>query len=232
MIAIRKAEDRGRSRLDWLDSRHSFSFGDYYDPKQMGFRDLRVINDDRVAPGAGFPTHPHRDMEIVTYVLDGSLEHRDSLGNGSVIRPGDAQRMTAGTGIQHSEFNPSKSDPVHFLQIWIVPQKAGLKPGYEQHAFDRAATRGKFLTLGAPENRGATLTVHQDVELSVATLKAGESITRELKPGRHAWLQVARGAVAIGERNLKEGDGAAISDESQLELKALDDTELLLFDLK
>ena len=231
MIAIRKAPERGRTRIDWLDSRHTFSFGDYHDPKHMGFRDLRVINDDRVAPAGGFATHGHRDMEIVTYVLDGELQHRDSLGNGSIIRPGEVQRMSAGTGIQHSEFNPSREKPVHFLQIWILPEKAGLKPGYEQRAFDRESARGKFLALASPDAHGNELTVHQDVELSVATLAPGESVAKQIDPERFGWLQVARGAVTLGESKLAEGDGAAINDESGIEVKALEPAELLFFDM-
>jgi len=231
MITIRNAAERGRTHIDWLDSRHSFSFGEYYDRRHMGFRNLRVINDDRVIPGAGFPMHSHRDMEIVTYVLDGALEHRDSLGNGSVIRPGEVQRMTAGTGIRHSEFNPSRDTPVRFLQIWILPDRAGLPPGYEQHAFDRDSAHGKWLTLGAPENRGGVLTIHQDVVLATTKLDRGAPLTRELSPARHAWLQVARGAVELGDKLLAEGDGAAISDEPALSIKAVDDAEVLLFDL-
>jgi quercetin 2,3-dioxygenase len=232
MIAIRKAPARGRTHLDWLDSRHTFSFGDYHDPKHMGFRDLRVINDDRVTPSMGFGTHGHRDMEIITYVLEGELQHRDSLGNGSVIRPGEVQRMTAGTGIQHSEFNPSRKDPVHFLQIWILPNQPGLQPGYEQRAFDRDAARGKFVALAASEARDTTLTVHQDVELEVATLDAGQSVAREIKRGRHGWLQVARGAITLGDQQLREGDGAAISDEKAIAIKAIEPAELLFFDLR
>jgi quercetin 2,3-dioxygenase len=232
MINIRNAADRGRTRIDWLDSRHSFSFGEYFDRRNMGFSDLRVINDDRVIPGAGFPMHSHRDMEIVTYVLDGALEHRDSLGNGSVIRPGEVQRMSAGTGIRHSEFNPSQEHPVRFLQIWILPEREGLAPGYEQHGFDRDAARGKWFTLGAPENHGGVLTIHQDVELATAILDRGASLVRELNPERHAWLQIARGAVELGDRRLSEGDGAAISGESVFGIKAIEDAEVLLFDLK
>ncbi len=232
MITIRNAADRGRTKTDWLDSRHSFSFGDYFDRGHMGFSDLRVINDDRVIPGAGFPMHSHRDMEIVTYVLDGALEHRDNLGNGSVIRPGEVQRMTAGTGIRHSEFNPSREHPVRFLQVWILPERTGLVPGYEQHAFDRDAANGSWLRLGAPENRGGVLTIHQDVEIAAATLGRGAALARELDPDRRTWLQVARGALQLGERRLGEGDGAAISGESAISIKAAEDSEVLLFDLK
>ncbi len=232
MIAIRKAPERGRTHIDWLDSRHTFSFGDYYDPKHMGFHDLRVINDDRVAPAGGFATHGHRDMEIVTYVLDGELQHRDSLGNGSVIRPGEVQRMSAGTGIQHSEFNPSREKPVHFLQIWILPERAGLAPGYEQRAFDRDASSGRFLELASSNARDNELTVHQDAALSVAMLAPGQSVAKQIKPARFGWLQVARGAVVLGNSKLGEGDGAAISDESGIEVKALEPAELLFFDLR
>jgi quercetin 2,3-dioxygenase len=232
MIEIRKAPERGRTRLEWLDSRHSFSFGDYHDPKHMGFRDLRVINDDRVAPAGGFATHGHRDMEIVTYVLDGELEHRDSLGNGSVIRPGEVQRMSAGTGIMHSEFNPSRDKPVHFLQIWILPEKNGLKPGYEQRSFDRAASKGKFVALADHDGDGHVLTVHQDVKLSVATLEANQTAAAEVKPGRFGWLQVARGAVTVDDQELHEGDGAAISNETRFEVKGIEPAEVLLFDLR
>ena len=223
---------RGRTRTGWLDSRHSFSFAGYHDPDHMGFRALRVINEDRVIPGAGFPSHSHRDMEIVSYVLEGRLMHKDSLGNGSLISPGEVQRMSAGTGIQHSEFNPSRKDPVRFLQIWILPSKPGLQPGYEQRPFDRAASRGKFLKLAAGRSKDGVLTVNQDVELDVATLEAGQSVSRELKPGRHGWLQVARGSVLLSGQQLREGDGAAISEEKTIEVKAVEPAELLFFDLR
>jgi redox-sensitive bicupin YhaK (pirin superfamily) len=228
MITVRPAEARGRTRLDWLDSRHTFSFGDYHDPRHMGFRALRVINEDRVAPGGGFATHPHRDMEIVTWVLAGALEHRDSLGHGSVIRPGDVQRMTAGTGIAHSEFNPSATEPVHFLQIWILPETRGLAPGYEQRA---VAAGGGLRLVAAREGGGQAITIHQDAALYVATLAPGERVTHRLAPGRHAYLQVARGRVLVDGVVLGAGDGAAVSDVREVTLCAREPAEALLFDL-
>ncbi len=231
MIQIRKAAERGASRLDWLDSRHSFSFAEYYDPKQVGYRALRVINEDRIAPGAGFPSHPHRDMEIITYVLAGAVEHRDSLGNGSVIRPGEIQRMSAGTGIVHSEFNASPSEPLHLLQIWILPGARGLEPGYGQRAFDRAAAHGRFEPLAGPPNGGAPVTIHQDATLSVAMLDAGQSASHQLKQGRHAWLQIARGGVTLDCQRLSAGDGAAVASADKLVIAAVEPTEVLLFDL-
>ena len=231
MITRHPASGRGRTRIDWLDSRHTFSFGDYYDPKQMGFRSLRVINDDRVAPAAGFGTHGHRDMEIVTYVLQGELEHRDSLGTGDILRRGDVQRMTAGTGIRHSEFNPSKSDPAHFLQIWLLPERPGLPPSYEQRNFPDEEKRGKFRLIAAPAGRGGVLDIHQDVELFASILAAGDRVAHDLRTGRGAWLQVARGRVELNGQALGEGDGAEVSDEKRLEIAAQDDAEVLLFDL-
>ena len=231
MITLRKAEDRGRARFDWLDSRHTFSFGDYFDKRFMGFRDLRVINEDRVTPGSGFPTHPHRDMEIITYVLDGALEHKDSMGNGSVIRWGEIQRMSAGSGITHSEYNHSGSEPVHFLQIWILPERAGGAPGYEQHAFSLDHARGKLLLLAARDGRAGTVTVHQDAELSVGLLEQGNTLTHQLRPGHYGWLQIARGEIGVNGVALKQGDGAAISEEPFLNIKASSDAEILLFDL-
>src|SRR5436190_521504 len=197
MIGVRLAEDRGRTAIDWLDSRHSFSFNDYYDPRHMGFRSLRVINDDRVAPAAGFGAHPHRDMEIITYVLSGALEHRDSLGSGEVLRPGEVQRMTAGTGIRHSEFNPSETEPVHLLQIWLLPERTGLTPGYEQKAYPEAERRGRWRLVASPDGRDGSVTVHQDAAMSVTILDAGQTVMYELARGRHAWVQVARGAVTL-----------------------------------
>jgi redox-sensitive bicupin YhaK (pirin superfamily) len=228
MITVRPAEARGRTQLEWLDSRHTFSFGDYYDPRHMGFRALRVINEDRVAPGGGFATHPHRDMEIVTWVLAGALEHRDSLGHGSVIRPGDVQRMTAGTGIAHSEFNPSATEPVHFLQIWILPATRGLAPGYEQRA---VAAGGGLRLVAAREGGGQAITIHQDAALYVATLAPGEGVTHRLAPGRHAYLQVTRGRVVADGVLLGAGDGAAVSDVPAVTLGAREPAEVLLFDL-
>ena len=228
MIEIRRAAERGHTRLAWLDSRHTFSFGQYYDPDHMGFRSLCVINDDRVAPGQGFSTHPHRDMEIITYVLDGALEHRDSLGNGSVIRPGEVQRMSAGTGIRHSEFNASRDDPVHFLQIWIVPDAMGLPPSYEQ----RAVPAGGALPLVASRDaRSDSVTVHQDVDVYAGRLSPGTPVVQALHPDRHAWIHVASGRARLNDQPLETGDGAAISGESSLRLAATEPTEVLIFDL-
>jgi redox-sensitive bicupin YhaK (pirin superfamily) len=231
MISIRKAAERGRTQLGWLDSRHSFSFGDYYDPEHMGFRALRVINEDRVAPGTGFPTHSHRDMEIVTYVLDGALEHKDSLGNGSVIRPGDVQRMSAGRGITHSEFNPSRIAPVQFLQIWILPARQGIAPGYEQKRIDLDAARGRLLLVASRRDGAAAVKLHQDAAISVARLERGETVISRPPAGRYAWLQVARGTVSLSTDVLNSGDGAAISAEPEVTIRADAAAEILLFDL-
>ena len=231
MITPRKSTDRGRTKIDWLDSRHSFSFGDYYDPAQMGFRTLRVINEDRVVAGAGFPTHPHRDMEIITYILEGALEHKDSLGNGSIIRPGEAQRMSAGTGITHSEFNHSKSEPVHFLQIWITPARRGIAPGYEQKTIDDSKAHGGFATIGSPASTDRSVTIHQDAALSVAKLERGQTVSTNLKKGRHGWVQIARGEVEVNGTALAQGDGAAISDEEKVSIVAKSPAEVLFFDL-
>jgi redox-sensitive bicupin YhaK (pirin superfamily) len=231
MISIRRAAERGRTRFDWLDSRHTFSFGEYRDPRYMGFRTLRVINDDRVAPGEGFATHSHRDMEIITYVLDGAIAHKDSTGTATVIRPGEAQRMSAGTGISHSEYNPSKADPVRFLQIWIIPETQGLKPEYEQRSFDLDKNLGGWVQIAANEPRDGAVKVHQDVEVAAARLTAGQQATYRLKPGRHAWVQVAVGTALLNGAALAEGDGAAVSGEEIVEVAATEGTELLLFDL-
>ncbi len=231
MITIRRAGERGRTRFDWLDSRHTFSFGEYRDPRYMGFRALRVINDDRVEPGEGFATHSHRDMEIVTYVLDGAIAHKDSTGTSTVIRPGEAQRMSAGTGISHSEYNPSKSDRVRFLQIWILPETYGLEPEYEQRSFDLDKNRGRWLTIAAKEPRDGAVKIHQDVEVAAARLSPGQQATYRVKPGRHAWVQVAIGSATLNGAALAEGDGAAVSDEEIVEAKATEEAELLLFDL-
>src|SRR6185369_15099383 len=220
-----------QTAIDWLDSRHSFSFNDYFDPENTSFRSLRVINDDKVAPGAGFGTHPHRDMEIITYVVSGALEHRDSLGTGEVLRPGEVQRMTAGTGIRHSEFNPSPTEPVHLLQIWLMPERRGLTPGYEQTAFPEAERRGKWRLVASHDGRQESVTIHQDADVYATLLEPGESAAHELRPGRHAWLQVARGAVTLNAKPLAKGDGAAISNESTLTMTATQPSELLLFDL-
>jgi redox-sensitive bicupin YhaK (pirin superfamily) len=231
MITVRPADERGRTALDWLDSRHTYSFGDYYDPRHMGFRSLRVLNDDHIAPGAGFGTHPHRDMEIISYVVRGALEHRDSLGTGEVLRPGEVQRMTAGTGVLHSEFNPSPTEPTHLLQIWLMPERRGLKPGYEQTAFPEAERRGRWRLVASRDGRDGSVTVHQDVELYATLLEPGEAVTHELRPGRHAWVQVARGSVTLNGRPLRAGDGAAVSDEAALAVVAAEPSEVLLFDL-
>jgi redox-sensitive bicupin YhaK (pirin superfamily) len=231
MIHLRKAEERGRADHGWLDSRHTFSFADYHDPEHMGFRSLRVINEDRVSPGQGFGTHPHRDMEIISYVLEGALEHKDSMGTSSVIRPGEVQRMTAGKGVLHSEYNPSRTDPVHFLQIWIVPEKNGLTPGYEQKAFGDPERRNRLRLVASRDGRDGSLRIHQDAELYTTLMTKGERVAQALRPGRHAWIQVARGAVDLNGKAMKAGDGAAASGERSLELAATADTEVLIFDL-
>jgi redox-sensitive bicupin YhaK (pirin superfamily) len=229
MIAIRKGESRGRTKTGWLDSRHSFSFGHYYDPAHMGFGPLRVINEDRVAPGAGFPTHAHEDMEILSYVLAGALEHRDSLGTGSVIRPGDLQYMSAGSGIEHSEFNHSKTEPVHFLQIWLMPERRGRKPSYEQRSF--ALEPGRPVLAASPDGREGSLSLRQDAELYLARLSKGGEFSRPLQPGRKAWLQIARGRLALGGHSLSAGDGASLDGEASIAVSALEDSEILLFDM-
>lgn len=231
MITFRDRSSRGTTRTGWLDSRHSFSFGHYRDPGHMGFRALRVINEDRVVPGAGFPTHGHRDMEIVSYVLDGALEHKDSIGNGSVIRPGEVQRMSAGTGIRHSEYNPSPTEPVHFLQIWILPDRQGLVPSYEQRRFAAAEERGGFRLVGGPAGGDGAVTIHADGRMYVALLMAGETVSHRIAPGRGVWLQLARGIVTLDDGELREGDGAAIEGEPEMVVAAESDAEVLLFDL-
>jgi redox-sensitive bicupin YhaK (pirin superfamily) len=231
MLTIRRSHERGHANHGWLDSHHTFSFADYHDPRYMGFRTLRVINEDRVAAGKGFGTHPHRDMEIISYVLDGALEHRDSMGTGSVIRPGDVQRMSAGTGVTHSEFNHSKTEGVHFLQIWILPEARGSAPGYEQKRFEPAERQGKLRLIAARDGRDGAVTVHQDVSLYAALLAPGDTVRHAFAPGRQGWLQIARGAVKIGDATLQAGDGAAIQQTEQVEITATEATELLLFDL-
>ena len=231
MITIRPSAERGGGNHGWLNTKHTFSFADYWDPKWMGFRSLRVINEDRVRANTGFPTHPHRDMEIITYVLSGKLEHKDSLGTGSVILPGDGQRMTAGSGIRHSEFNPSTTEPVHFLQIWILPEKAALPPSYEQKSFPEDQKRGKLRLIASRDAREESVKIHQDAKLYVSLLKPDEEVTHQLAQERYGWLQVARGAVKLNGKKLNQGDGAAISDETMLTLKATEDAEVLLFDL-
>ncbi len=231
MIQLRPAAERGHANHGWLDTWHTFSFDSYHDPDHMGFRTLRVINEDFVAPGAGFPTHPHRDMEIVTYVLEGALQHKDSLGNGSVIRPGDGQRMSAGAGILHSEANASKSDPVHLLQIWIRPERRGIQPGYEQKAFPAGEERGRLRPIAARDGRDGAVTIHQDVTLYASVLAPSQQVEHRLAPGRHAWLQIARGTLTLNGKWLNQGDGAAVSDEENLTIRAEEDAEFLLFDL-
>lgn len=231
MLTIRRSHERGHANHGWLDSHHTFSFADYHDPRYMGFRTLRVINEDRVAAGKGFGTHPHRDMEIISYVLDGALEHRDSMGTGSVIRPGDVQRMSAGTGVTHSEFNHSKTEGVHFLQIWLLPQARGAAPGYEQKRFEPAERQGQLRLIAARDGRDGAITVHQDVSLYASLLAPGDTVRHTFAPGRQGWLQIARGAVKIGDATLQAGDGAAIQQTDAVEITATAATELLLFDL-
>jgi hypothetical protein len=231
MIDIRRSNERGGGDYGWLNTRHTFSFDRYHDPRFMGFRSLRVINEDWVQAGQGFPMHPHRDMEIITYVLEGALEHKDSLGTGSVIRPGDGQRMSAGSGIRHSEANPSKTDPVHLLQIWILPDRRGLEPSYEQKTFPADEKRGKLRLIAGPDGKDGAVTIHQDAKLYVSLLGPGKEVQHELGKGRHAWLQVAKGAVELNGKLLDQGDGAAVSDEQKLAIKGAKDGEILLFDL-
>ncbi|MCA9540412.1 MAG: pirin family protein [Myxococcales bacterium] len=230
MWTIRKADARGVAEHGWLSSRHTFSFADYYDPRFTGFRDLLVINEDRVAPGRGFGTHGHRDMEIVSYVLEGALEHADSMGNGSLIVPGEVQRMTAGTGVRHSEYNHSKQTPVHFLQIWIRPEARNLTPGYEQKAFAADEKRGRFRLIASRDGREGSVTVHQDVSVYAALLDPGVETAFARGEGRHLWLQIARGAVEVNGQRLDPGDGLA-TDDADLKLRGLDPAEVLLFDL-
>jgi quercetin 2,3-dioxygenase len=231
MITIRKSQERGHANHGWLDSRFTFSFADYYDPEHVHFRTLRVMNDDHIAGGGGFPTHPHQDMEIVTYVLEGALAHKDSLGNGSVIRPGDVQYMSAGTGVEHSEFNASKTEPVHLYQIWMFPDKKGYKPTYGQKNFAEADKRGKLRLVVSPDGREGSVKIRQDNELYAAVLSAGQTVKHELKAERHAYVQVARGSVTLNGGRLETGDGAAISAEKTVELTGVEDAEVLLFDL-
>ena len=230
MINIRRSGHRGHANFGWLDSRHTFSFGNYYDPDHMGFRALRVINEDHVQAGAGFGEHGHRDMEIVSYVLDGKLAHRDSMGNGSILTPGTVQRMTAGSGIQHSEMNGSDEDGVHFLQIWILPEREGLKPGYEERHFSNEDKRGLRL-IATGQERDDALKIHQDVDVYASVLDEGEKARLELREGRHAWVQVIRGQVDLNGETLGEGDGASLSREAAAEIAAETDAELIVFDL-
>jgi len=230
-LTLRRADERGRADHGWLLSFHTFSFADYYDPDHMGFRALRVINEDRVEAGQGFGAHSHRDMEIISYVLEGALQHKDSMGTSSIIRPGDVQRMSAGTGVTHSEFNASPSELVHFLQIWILPARPGGKPGYEQKAFPESERRGRWRLVASPDGRDGSVTINQDVALYTSLSRAGEKLKYELAPGRHAWLHVARGQVELAGEKLTAGDAAAISDAGSVELTGRDDAEVLLFDL-
>jgi quercetin 2,3-dioxygenase len=231
MITLRPSETRGQTRLSWLDSRHSFSFGEYYDPRQTGFGPLLVINEDRVAPGAGFPTHGHRDMEIISYVLSGALEHKDSIGTGAVIRPGEVQRMSAGTGIRHSEFNSSHDAPVHFLQIWIEPERAGLPPSYEQKAFAPEERRGRLRLVASRDGAQGSITVHRDVAVHAALTAPGDRLRHGLAQTRAVWLQVTRGAVTLNGSLVLAGDGAAIDGEPEIMIDGKEDGEILLFDL-
>ena len=231
MLTKRPARERGHADHGWLDTWHTFSFARYYDPGHMGFRSLRVINDDTVAPGAGFGTHPHDNMEIVTYVLDGALEHEDSMGTGSVLRPGDVQRLSAGTGVTHSEFNHSPDEPLRLLQIWLLPAARGIEPGYEEKTFPAAEKRGRLRLIVSPDGRDGSLTIHQDASIYASVLEKGETAALDLAPGRHAWVQVASGAVAVNGLELAPGDGLAAGDEPRLEFTGRRGAEFLVFDL-
>ena len=232
MIRVRRSNERGHFNHGWLDTYHTFAFGHYYDPQQVQFRALRVMNEDRVAPGQGFGMHGHRDMEIVTYVISGALDHRDSLGNGSVLKAGEFQRMTAGTGIRHSEFNPSQTEPLHLYQIWLLPEREGLTPGYEETNFADEERRGRLRLVASRDARDGSLTIHQDAELYLGALGVGEQVSHTLRPGRHAWVQVTRGGVELHGERLSAGDGAAVSGEEAVTVRgALEDAEVLVFDL-
>lgn len=231
MVEVRRSEDRGHAQHGWLDTYHSFSFGQYYDPKHMGFRSLRVINQDYIAPGRGFGTHPHHDMEIVTYVVQGALAHKDSMGTEELIRPGEVQRMTAGSGITHSEYNASSTDAVHLLQIWIVPERQGLEPSYEQKAFPDTEKQGTLRLVASRDGRNGSVTIHQDAAVWASLLETGDRVTHVLAHGRHAWVQVVSGGVTVNGQALAAGDGAAISDEPAVDIVGKEPAELLLFDL-
>ncbi len=231
MLTVRKAEERGHANHGWLDTWHTFSFADYHDPREMGYGPLRVINDDTVRPGAGFGTHGHRDMEIITYVLEGALEHKDSMGNGSIIRPGNVQRMSAGTGVRHSEFNPSSDEPVHLLQIWIEPDIQGAQPGYEEKQFGPAEKQGQLRLIASPDGREGSVTIHQEAYLYASMLDGKDAVTHRLAPGRRAYVHVARGSVKVNGKPLEGGDGVRIEDEPTIELKDAREAEVLLFDL-
>lgn len=232
MITLRPANERGGADHGWLNTRHTFSFSSYYDPRHMGFRSLRVINEDRVAPGQGFGAHGHRDMEILSYVVSGGLEHRDSMGNGAVIRPNEWQRMSAGTGVRHSEVNASRTEPVHFYQIWILPEAEGARPGYEQKLFAPEEKAGRLRLVASRDGSDGSLTIRQDVRVYNSLLPAGGGVTHRFEEGRHAWVQVVRGAVELNGVALAEGDGAAASNETELAIKASEDSEIILFDLE
>jgi quercetin 2,3-dioxygenase len=231
MFQVRRGTERGHFNHGWLDTYHTFSFGDYHDPRHMHFQSLRVMNEDRVEPGQGFGMHPHRDMEIVTYVLSGALEHKDSMGNGEVLRPGEFQRMSAGSGLLHSEFNPSNTEPVHLYQIWLFPGRKGVTPSYEQRAFPEAEKRGRLRVVASPDGRDGSLTIGQDASVFLSSLDVNQRVTHELQPGRHAWLQVLRGAVDLEGSVLVAGDGVAVSDESAVSVRATEPSEVMLFDL-
>src|SRR5689334_18136348 len=231
MLKVRKAAERGHFDHGWLDTYYTFSFSDYYDPAHQNFRVLRVINEDRVAPGMGFGTHPHRDMEIVTYVLEGALEHKDSMGNGEVLTPGEFQRMSAGTGILHSEFNPSSTEPVHLYQIWLLPSEKGIEPSYEQKRFVDAEKQNRWRVVASADGREGSLTINQDAQVHLALLESGKTLNYPLQPGRSAWLQVLRGGVQLGANALTAGDGVAVSEEKSLTVAATEASELMLFDL-
>lgn len=228
---VRRGEERGQADFGWLKSAHTFSFGGYHDPRHMGFGVLRVINDDRVAPRGGFPTHPHRDMEIISYVVEGELAHRDTLGNGSVIRPGEVQRMSAGTGVTHSEKNASGTEPVHFLQIWFLPAKRGLPPGYEQKRFADAEKDGRLRLVASPDGRDGSVTIHSDGSLYAGVFRAAQSAEHPIEKGRHAWVHVARGNVRVNGETLGEGDAISLSDEPAVRIEGIDEGEVLVFDL-
>lgn len=231
MITVRQSAARGHAEHGWLDSRHTFSFADYHDPKHMGFRALRVINEDRVAPGGGFPPHGHRDMEIISYVLEGGLEHKDSLGTGSVIRPGDVQRMSAGTGVRHSEYNASRVEPAHFLQIWIIPDRAGNPPSYAEKTFTDEEKQGRLVPVASPDGREGSISIGANVRLYAGTFSGTESAEVPLAAGRHAWVQIVRGKVRVNGREVSAGDGVALSDEPAVRIDQGDAAEVLLFDL-
>ena len=231
MLQIRKANDRGHFNHGWLDTYHTFSFADYYDPAHVGFRALRVINEDRVEPGMGFGTHGHRDMEIVKYVLEGALEHKDSMGNGSVLRPGEFQRMSAGTGIRQSEFNPSATEPVHLYQIWLLPARNGIQPTYEQKFFGEDGKLGRLQLVASPDGAGGSLRIHQDARVFLSKVDAGQSVQHAIPTGRHAWLQVLRGSVAVNGSALESSDGVAVSNEAVLTVTGESPAEVMLFDL-